>query len=33
MVDRDDNHLEVAKGFAATQVIHNDLGHAIKIKE
>jgi len=28
MVDNDDNRLEVAKKFGATQVIHNDLGNA-----
>lgn len=27
-VDNDDNRLEVAKKFGATQVIHNDLGKA-----
>jgi alcohol dehydrogenase len=28
MVDNDDNRLEIAKKFGATQVIHNDLGNA-----
>ncbi|MEP6896682.1 MAG: zinc-dependent alcohol dehydrogenase family protein [Chloroflexota bacterium] len=28
MVDNDDNRLQVAKKFGATQVIHNDLGNA-----
>lgn len=28
MVDNDDNRLEVARKFGATQVIHNDLGNA-----
>jgi alcohol dehydrogenase len=28
MVDNDDNRLEVAKKFGATQVVHNDLGNA-----
>jgi alcohol dehydrogenase len=28
MVDNDDNRLEVAKKFGATQIIHNDLGNA-----
>lgn len=30
MVDNDDNRLEVAKKFGATQVIHNDLGNAVE---
>jgi alcohol dehydrogenase len=29
MIDNDDNRLEVAKKFGATQVIHNDLGNAV----
>ncbi|MDO9066466.1 MAG: zinc-dependent alcohol dehydrogenase family protein, partial [Chloroflexota bacterium] len=30
MVDNDDNRLEIAKKFGATQVIHNDLGKAVE---
>ncbi len=30
MIDNDENRLEVAKKFGATQVIHNDLGNAVE---